>query len=36
MVFIEGIDLGVRSLVFILEDVEGNPHISLSMIPLLQ
>ncbi len=29
MVFIEGIDHGVRSLVFILEDVEGNPYICL-------
>lgn len=27
MVFIEGIDLGVRSLVFILEDIERNPYI---------
>ncbi len=29
MVFIESINLGVRSLVSILEDVEGNPYISL-------
>jgi Ethanolamine utilization protein EutJ (predicted chaperonin) len=28
MVFIEGIDLGVRSLVFMVEDIEGNPYIS--------
>ncbi len=28
MVFIEGIDHGVRSLVFIFEDIEGNPYIS--------